>query len=53
MEKLETLLDQTGNAEFRKAASKPEQLMYGLIDEIETKSQRLNLHFRGHAIQWD
>ena len=34
--------------------SKMEELLISLlVDEIETKSQRLNLHFRGQAIQGD
>ena len=43
--------NQTGSGKSKMAASKPEILLSRLVDEIETKSQRLNLHFRGQAIQ--
>ena len=43
---------ETGSAKSKMAASEPELIISLLVDEIETKSQRLNLHFRGQAIQW-
>jgi len=38
-------LNQTGSGKFNMAASKPEILIYQLLDEIETKFRRLHLHF--------
>jgi len=35
------------------AASKPEKLISQLLDEIETKFRRLDLHFRGSAFERD
>src|SRR5664279_40176 len=35
------------------AASKPDILISQLLDKIETKFQRLTLHFRGPATQWE
>ena len=35
------------------AAYKPDILISQLLDKIETKFQRLTLHFRGPATQWD
>ena len=47
------LCNQTGSGKSKMAASSLELLISRLVGEIETKSQRLNLHFRGQAIQWD
>ena len=46
-------LNQTGRLNSKIAASKPEILKSQLPGEIETKLPRLNLHFRGPAIEWD
>jgi len=35
------------------AASKPQILISQLLDEIETKFRRLDLHFRGAAFEGD
>ena len=43
---------QTGSKKSKMAVSKPEISISQLPDEIETKFQRLNLHFRGPAIEW-
>ena len=42
---------ETGSVKSKMAAFEPEPLISPLVDEIETKSQRLNVHFRGQAIQ--
>ena len=42
---------EVGNPRWR--PPKPEILIFRLVDETETESQRLNLHFRSQAIQWD
>ena len=47
------LCNQTGSGNYKMAASKPEVLISQLVDKIQTKSQRLNLHFRGPTVQWD
>jgi len=38
-------LNQTGSVKSNMAASKPEILISQLLDEIETKFRRLDLHF--------
>ena len=53
MEQRRICYNQTGSGKSKMAASKPEILLSRLVDEIETKSQRLNLHLRRHAIQRD
>ena len=50
---VQTLSDQTGCGKLNMAASKPEIRISQLPGEIETKFQRLNLHFRGPAVEWD
>ena len=35
------------------AAAETELFISQLVDEIETKFQRLNLYFRGPAIEWN
>ena len=42
---------ETGSVKFKMAASEPESFISRLVDETETKSQRLNLHFRGQTLQ--
>ena len=48
-------LNQTGSLNCNMAVSKPEIPISQLPADrpLETKSQRLNLHFRGPAIEWD
>ena len=50
---LQVLSDPTGCGKSNMAASKPEIPMSQLPGEIETKFQRLNLHFPNPAIEWD
>ena len=44
---------ETGSVKSKMVASEPEPLISTLVDEIEKKSQRLKLHSRSAAIQWD
>ena len=48
---MHTLSDQTGCGKSKMAATKPEIPLSQLPGEIETKFRRLNLHFRGPAIE--
>jgi len=48
---VQMLFDQTGCGELNIAAFKPEIPIYQLPGEIETKFQRLNLYFRGKALE--
>src|SRR5664279_961535 len=41
-----------GSRKSKMAASKPDILISQLLDKIETKFQRLTLHFRDPATQW-
>ena len=50
---MQILPDQTGCGKFNMAASEPEIPTSQLPSGIETKFQRLNLHFRGPAFEWD
>jgi imidazoleglycerol phosphate synthase glutamine amidotransferase subunit HisH len=43
----------TGSGKSNMAAFKPKISISQLLDEIETKFQRLNLHFRVPQMQWD
>jgi len=44
---------ETGSGKSKMAAIELEVLIYQLVDKIETRFQRLNLSFRGPAIQWN
>ena len=50
---MHTLSEQTGCGKSNMAASKPEIPISQFAGETETKFQRLNLHFRGPAIELD
>ena len=47
------LYDKTGSEKYKMAASKQDLDIIRLVDEIETKFQRLILHLRGPATQRD
>ena len=53
MRLMEILSDQAGCGKYNIAASKPKIPVSHVQGEIATKFQRLNLHFRGPAIEWD
>jgi len=46
-------LNHTESGKSNMAASKPKILISQLLDEIETKFRRLDLHFRDPAFEWD
>jgi len=47
------LQDKTGHGKPKMATSKMELVICQLLDDIETKFRRLDLHFRGPAFEWD
>jgi len=47
------LQDKTGSGKPKMATSEMELVICQLLDEIETKFRRLDLHFRGPALEWD
>jgi hypothetical protein len=46
------LQDETGSGKPKMATSEMELVISQLLDEIETKFRRLDLHFRGPAFEW-
>jgi len=47
------LQDKIGIGKPKMATSEMELVICQLLDEIETKFRRLNLHFRGPAFEWE
>jgi len=46
------LQDETGSGKPKMATSEMELVICQLLDEIETRFRRLDLHFRGPAFEW-
>jgi len=49
----ELLQDETGSGKPKMATSEMELVICQLLDDIETKFRRLDLHFQGPAFEWD
>jgi len=47
------LQDETGSGKPKMATTEMELVICQLLDKIETKFRRLDLHFRGAAFEWD
>jgi len=47
------LQDETGSGNPKMMTSEMERIICQLLDEMETKFRRLDLHFRGAAFEYD
>jgi len=47
------LQDETGSGKPKMATSEMELVIYRLLDKIQSKFRRLDLHFQGPAFEWD